>query len=196
MSSSSGDGSVLAPSSSVQQTVQESTSSVLENDAYSNYNLVSCLVENKPGVLHKISNMFRSRGFNIDSISVGPTDDRTLARMTIRVMADGSTMQQVLKQLRKLIDIIDVDLLDPKNTVSRELALVQVAPDSSDKRQEVMNYVSAFRGKVVDISPKTITLEITGSPGKVESFIDLLEPFQIKKIARTGVAALPRGERG
>jgi acetolactate synthase-1/3 small subunit len=157
--------------------------------------IVSAIVENKPGVLYSVSNMFRRRGFNIESISVGPTEQEDLARMTVTVKGDEKTIDQVVKQLNKLIDVIKVSILDPTSVVTREMALIKVHSSETKARSDIMNYVEVFRGRVVDISPETLMVEITGGSDKISAFIDLMKPFGIKEIARTGITALSRGSK-
>jgi acetolactate synthase-1/3 small subunit len=152
-------------------------------------------VENKPGVLYSVANMFRRRGFNIDSISVGPTEQEDLARMTVTVKGDEKTIDQVVKQLNKLIDVVKVSTLDPESVVTREMALIKVHVSETKARSDIMNYVDVFRGRVVDISPETLMVEITGGSDKISAFIDLMKPFGIKEIARTGITALSRGSK-
>jgi len=155
--------------------------------------ILSTIVENKPGVLFRASNMFRRRGFNIDSISVGPIEPRDLARMTITVKGDDLMVEQIVKQLSKLIDVVKVTVLEPKGTVIRELALIKINADDARARADIMSYTTIFRSRIVDVSPSTITIEITGDPDKIDAFINLISSFGIKEIARTGVTALPRG---
>lgn len=155
--------------------------------------IISALVEHKPGVLYSVSNMFRRRGFNIESITVGPAEQRDVARMTIVVNADERILDQVVKQLNKLIDVIKVSVLDPEASVIREMVLVKVHAHDAKVRSDIMNYVNVFRGRVVDISPDSLTVEITGDTNKINAFIDLVRNFGIKELARTGVTALSRG---
>ena len=157
--------------------------------------IVSAIVENKPGVLYSVSNMFRRRGFNIESISVGPTEQEDLARMTVTVKGDEKTIDQVVKQLNKLIDVVKVSILDPASVVTREMALIKVHSSETKARSDIMNYVEVFRGRVVDISPETLMVEITGNSDKISAFIDLMKPFGIKEIARSGITALSRGSK-
>jgi acetolactate synthase-1/3 small subunit len=157
--------------------------------------IISAIVENKPGVLYSVSNMFRRRGFNIESISVGPTEQEDLARMTVTVKGDEKTIDQVVKQLNKLIDVIKVSILDPTSVVTREMALIKVHSSETKARSDIMNYVEVFRGRVVDISPETLMVEITGSSDKISAFLDLMKPFGIKEIARSGITALSRGSK-
>jgi acetolactate synthase-1/3 small subunit len=157
--------------------------------------VIAALVENKPGVLHSVSNMFRRRGFNIESITVGRTEQEDLSRMTITVKGDEKTLEQVVKQMNKLIDVVKVSRLEPENIVTRELALVKVnVPDTRD-RSDVINCVEVFRGRVVDVSPEALTIEITGTPDKIDAFLNLMRTYGIMELARTGLTALARGVR-
>lgn len=155
--------------------------------------IIATLVENKPGVLYEVANMFRRRNFNIDNISVGPTETEDLARMTIAVRGDDRTIEQIVKQLNKIINVIKVSTLDPTNTVMRELALVKVHAVDAKARSDIIQYVNIFRGHIVDVSQESMTVEITGDSDKIDAFIDLSRPFGIKEIARTGITALTRG---
>jgi acetolactate synthase-1/3 small subunit len=157
--------------------------------------VIAALVENKPGVLHSVSNMFRRRGFNIESITVGRTEQEDLSRMTITVKGDEKTLEQIVKQMNKLIDVVKVSQLEPENIVTRELALVKVnVPDTRD-RSDVINCVEVFRGRVVDVSPEALTIEITGTPDKIDAFLNLMKTYGIMELARTGLTALSRGVR-
>jgi len=155
--------------------------------------IISAIVEHKPGVLYSVANLFRRRGFNIDSISVGVTEQPDLARMTITVKGDDKTIEQVVKQLNKLIDVIKVSTLDPASIVSREMALIKVHTSEAETASNMMNYVDVFRGRIVDISPETMMVEITGGSDKINAFIELMKPFGIAEMARTGITALSRG---
>mgnify|MGYP000287457062 CR=1 FL=1 len=155
--------------------------------------MISALVEHKPGVLYSVSNMFRRRGFNIESISVGEAEQPDLARMTITIKGDEAVVEQVVKQLRKLISVIKVSILNPKDAVARELALVKVTTPDAKTRTDVINYTEIFKGHIVDVAHESLVIEITGDADKIDAFIELMKPFGIKEIARTGVAALPRG---
>jgi len=155
--------------------------------------IISTIVEHKPGVLYEISNMFRRRGFNIESISVGPTEHEDLARMTIMVRGDEATVEQVTKQLHKLIDVIKVAKLDPDRSVIREMALVKVHAADSNARSDIIQYANIFRGNVVDVSPESLTIEITGDSEKIDAFIEISRTFGVKEVARTGITALQRG---
>ena len=156
---------------------------------------ISAIVEHKPGVLYSISNMFRRRDFNIETISVGAAEQKDLARMIITINGDERTVEQVVKQMNKLIDVVKVSILDPKNTVARELALVKVNTLEARVRSDVINYTEIFKGHVVDVAHDSLTVEITGDSDKINAFIGLMRPFGVKEIARTGITALSRGMR-
>jgi acetolactate synthase-1/3 small subunit len=155
--------------------------------------VLSFIVENKPGVLYKISNMFRRRSFNIESLTVGPTEQKDFARMTITVKSDENSIEQLTKQMNKLVDVIKVTILDKKNTVMREIALIKIFTADSKTRSDLIQYVDVFRGHIVDVSPDSLIVEMTGDSDKINAFIDLSRSFGIKELARTGVTALPRG---
>lgn len=155
--------------------------------------IISTLVENKPGVLQKVSSLFTRRGFNIESITVGESEVEDLARMVIISKGDDKVLEQITKQLNKLIDVIKVIDLDPNNSVKRELALIKVKSVNEKARSEVIQYTNIFRGKIIDVGTKTLTIEITGDPEKINALISLLKGFGIKKIARTGPTAIARG---
>lgn len=157
--------------------------------------IIAAIVEHKPGVLYKVSNMFRRRGFNIESVSVGPTEQRDLARMTVTVNGDQKIVEQMIKQLNKLIEIIKVSRLDPSNIVTREMALVKVHTSATRAKSDVINYANIFRARVVDVSPESLMVEITGDPEKIGAFINLMKPFGVKEVARTGITALSRGAK-
>lgn len=159
-----------------------------------NISLIATLVEHKPGVLFRVSNMFRRRGFNIESISVGPTEHPNLARMTLAVRGDEKTALQVTKQLEKLIDVIHVQTLDMQTAVQRELALVKITVENSEVRREIMDYTIIFRGRVIDAAPGSIIVEITGTSDKLEAFINLIKKYGIIELSRTGVTSLSRGD--
>ncbi len=157
--------------------------------------IISAIVEHKPGVLHSISNMFRRRGFNIESISVGVAEQKDLARMTITIKGDDRTVEQVVKQLKKLIDVVKVSILDPSESVTRELALIKVSTSDARVRSDIINYTEIFKGHVVDVAHESLIIEITGDLDKINAFIELMRPFGVKEIARTGITALTRGMR-
>lgn len=164
----------------------------MEEKEEKNY-IISTIVENKPGVLYRASNMFRRRGFNIDSISVGPIERKDLARMTITINGDDATVEQLVKQLSKLVDAIKVSVLSLKNIVVRELALVKLHVTDAKARSDIINYANIFRGRVVDVTPGSMIVEITGTPDKIDAFLNLAATFGIKEMARTGITALTRG---
>ena len=155
--------------------------------------IISTIVENKPGVLFRISNMFMRRGFNIESISVGPLEESEYSRMTITVIGDIKLAEQVSKQLNKLIDVIEVSQLIRNKSVTRELALIRINAENSKDRSDIMSYADVFRGRVVDVTPTNIMIEITGAPDKINAFIEIISDFKIEELARTGMTALPRG---
>lgn len=156
--------------------------------------IISSLVENKPGVLFRITNLFRSRNFNIESITVGTTEQQDLSRMTITTKIDESTLDQLIKQLRKLIDVVEVIELDVPNTVYRELALIKMRTLDPATKMEITNYASIFRANILDIGKESITVEITGTPDKIDAFKNLIDHYGIIEMARTGVSALSRGD--
>ena len=154
--------------------------------------ILSILVENKPGVLTRIAGLFARRGFNIDTLAVGPTDDETLSRITLTL--DGATqpIEQVTKQLHKLVNVIKIRDLEPAETVARELALFKVSADGAN-RAEVMQMVEIFRGKIIDVSKRSVIIEVTGSWEKIEAFERMVRPFGLVEMARTGEIAISRG---
>ena len=155
---------------------------------------ITALVENRPGVLARVSGLFSRRGFNIESLAVSITEDPSISRMTIVVGGDDRVLEQIEKQLNKLIEVIKVyDYTDTAH-VERELALIKVnAP--SDKRAEIMQISDIFRGKIIDVSERALTIEVTGPVEKVDAFQNLLQPYGIKELVRTGKIALARGAR-
>ena len=155
--------------------------------------IISAIVENKPGVLAHIAGLFAGRGFNIDSLAVGETEDPTRSRMTVVVRGDDAVLEQVRKQLSKIVDVIKVSDFAGEDIVERDLMLIKVST-RPEKRGEVFEIVEVFRGKVVDIGPRHLTLEVSGPEEKVNAFIDLLKPYGIKEVVRTGRIALARGE--
>jgi acetolactate synthase I/III small subunit len=155
---------------------------------------LSVLVENQPGVLARISGLFARRGFNIDSLAVGETEDPTVSRMTVVVSVD-KPLEQMIKQLHKLINVLRIVELPHDDCVERELALIKVGV-SAGSRAEVLEIAEIFRAKVVDVDPDALVLETTGSPEKVAALEELLRPYGIVEIARTGRVALGRGSRG
>ena len=152
---------------------------------------ISVLVENKFGVLTRVAGLFSGRGYNIDTLNVAPTQDPTTSRMTIVVKGDDTVLEQVTKQLNKLIDVIKVQDFREDEYVDRELVLIKVNVDAKT-RSEVMQICDIFRAKIVDVAHKALTIEITGNESKVGKFIDLMDPFGIRDITRTGKVAMAR----
>lgn len=158
------------------------------------YCTLSVLVANKPGVLSRVSSLFSRRGYNIDSLTVGVTENPEISRMTIVVHGDEHVIEQVTKQLNKLIDTIKVVDISAQDAVDRELALLKVAADAKT-RSEIIQIVDIFRAKIVDVSAKSIIIEITGSGDKIDALEELMRPFGIKEMVRTGKVALVRGPK-
>jgi acetolactate synthase-1/3 small subunit len=152
---------------------------------------ISMLLENKFGALNRVAGMFSAKGYNLESITVGPTEDESVSRMTIVTRGDDAIIEQIIKQLNKLIDTLKVIDLTYESFMERELALIKVATNS-ENRSEIMQVVEIFRAKIIDISLKTVTVEATGSGQKVDAIIKMLKPFHIKELARTGRVALKR----
>jgi acetolactate synthase-1/3 small subunit len=156
---------------------------------------LSVLVENKPGVLARVAGLFSRRGFNIESLAVGPTEHTDVSRMTIVVAVEDFPLEQITKQLNKLINVFKIVEQDEENSVSRELALIKVRADAATRGQ-IIEAVNLFRAKVVDVSTESLTVEATGTPGKIEALLRLLEPYGIREIAQSGMVTLARGPRG
>jgi acetolactate synthase-1/3 small subunit len=154
--------------------------------------ILSILVENKPGVLARIAGLFARRGFNIETLAVGPTDDPTTSRITLTVDGALHPIDQVTKQLHKLVNVIKIRDLEPDETVARELALFKVSADG-DSRAEIMQFTDIFRGKVIDVSKRSVTIEITGTDDKIEAFERMIRPFGLIEMVRTGEIAVSRG---
>jgi acetolactate synthase I/III small subunit len=154
--------------------------------------ILSILVENKPGVLTRIAGLFARRGFNIDTLAVGPTDDPTLSRITLTLDGAMHPIDQVTKQLHKLVNVIKIRDLEPAETVARELALFKVSADGAS-RAEVMQMVEIFRGRIIDVSRRSLIIEVTGSWEKIEAFERMVRPFGLIDMARTGEIAISRG---
>ena len=156
---------------------------------------LSVLVEDKPGVLARVASLFSRRGYNIQSLAVGATEQKDMSRMTIVVSVDESPLEQITKQLNKLINVIKIVEQDEDNSVSRELALIKVRADATT-RSQVIEAVNLFRAKVVDVTTDSLTIEATGTPAKLEAFMRVLEPYGIRELAQSGVVSLSRGPRG
>src|SRR5438552_7222784 len=146
------------------------TTSITTNEKINPLYILSALLENKPGVLFRVTNLLRARNFNIESITVGSTEQADLSRMTITLNSDERTLDQLVKQLRKLIDVVEVKVLDTGKTVYRELALIKMKAVDPTTRSEIVNYSTIFRGNILDIGKETITVEITGTPDKIDAF--------------------------
>jgi acetolactate synthase-1/3 small subunit len=154
--------------------------------------ILSILVENKPGVLTRIAGLFARRGFNIDTLAVGPTDDDSVSRITLTLDGAVHPIDQVTKQLHKLVNVLKIRDLEPEETLARELALFKIAADAAT-RTEVMQVCEIFRAKIVDVTKRSVIVEITGTYEKVEAFERLVRPFGLVEMARTGEIAISRG---
>ncbi|HET8766099.1 acetolactate synthase small subunit [Phycicoccus sp. M110.8] len=155
---------------------------------------LSVLVENKPGVLARIAALFSRRGFNIDSLAVGPTEHAEISRMTVVVDVEDLPLEQVTKQLNKLVEVLKVVELEPNASVQREILLVKVRTDLNS-RSHVLETVQLFRAKVVDVASDTLTIEVTGNRDKLTAFLEVLEPFGVKELVQSGMVAIGRGSR-
>jgi acetolactate synthase I/III small subunit len=155
---------------------------------------LSVLVENKPGVLTRVAGLFARRGFNIHSLAVGPTEHPAVSRMTVVVDVDELPLEQVTKQLNKLVNVIKIVELEHSASVQRELLLVKVRADLQT-RSHVLETVRLFRAKVIDVAPDAVTIEVTGNPDKLEAFLRVLEPFGIRELVQSGLVGIGRGNR-
>jgi len=155
---------------------------------------LSELVEDQPGVLARIAGLFSRRGFNIESLAVGPTEHAGVSRMTIAVNVEDLPLEQVTKQLNKLINVLKIVELDPEHSVQRELLLVKVRADT-ETRSQVLETVQLFRAKVVDVAPDSVVIEATGNADKLEALLRVLEPFGVKELVQSGMVAVGRGAR-
>jgi acetolactate synthase-1/3 small subunit len=155
---------------------------------------LSVLVEDQPGVLARIASLFSRRGFNIESLAVGPTEHQGMSRMTIAVSVDDLPLEQVTKQLNKLVNVLKVVELESTSSVQRELLMVKVRADS-ETRSQVLETVQLFRAKVVDVSPDAVVIEATGNAEKLEALLRVLEPFGVKELVQSGMVAMGRGPR-
>jgi acetolactate synthase-1/3 small subunit len=155
---------------------------------------LSVLVENKPGVLTRVAGLFARRGFNIHSLAVGPTEHPAVSRMTVVVDVEDLPLEQVTKQLNKLVNVIKIVELEPTASVQRELLLVKVRADLQT-RSHVLETVRLFRAKVIDVAPDAVTIEVTGNPDKLEAFLKVLEPFGIRELVQSGLVGIGRGNR-
>lgn|SRR3989338_2727802 len=155
--------------------------------------VISMLVEDQPGVLTRIAGMFARRGFNIDTITVGKTSKPGVSKMVITVIGDETVLEQVEKQVNKLIDTIKVTEMPPDKSVIRELCLIKVAIPNKKAKEEILRYTKIYKTKIMDITSKSVTVELIGLPDKIDAFIELMKEFGIKEISRTGVTAVSRG---
>ena len=155
---------------------------------------LSVLVENRPGVLARIAGLFSRRGFNIESLAVGPTEHAEVSRMTIAVNVEGSPLEQVTKQLNKLVEVLKIVELDPEASVNRELVLVKVAA-TAETRGQILDVVQLFEATVIDVAGDAVTVELTGNVGKVADLLKILEPFGIRELVQSGMVAIGRGGR-
>lgn len=156
--------------------------------------ILAVLVENNPGVLTRVAGLFSRRGYNIDSLTVGRTENQNISRMTIVVEGDDLVLEQVTKQLHKLIDVIKINDITSEQYVDRELVLIKVSADANN-RAEIMQIVDIFRARIVDIGRRTLMIECTGDEGKINAVIESLKPFGIKELVRTGKVAMLRGQK-
>lgn len=156
--------------------------------------VLSLLVEDKPGLLTRVAGLFARRGFNIESLAVGPTEMQGLSRITVVVDEDETLLEQVTKQLNKLVNVIKVVELDATSSVQREHVLIKVRADNQS-RSHVLEAVNLFRARVVDVVPDALTIEVTGDTGKIEAFLKVLEQYGIKEIAQSGLIAMGRGSK-
>ena len=157
--------------------------------------IISVLIENESGALSRVAGLFSARGYNIESLTVAPTEDESLSRMTLVTVGSENVVEQIIKQLNKLIDTIKVIDFTGEDFIEREMALIKVNAEDST-RAEILRICDIFRGKVVDVTPKCYTVEVTGSPVKVNAIIDLLRPMGIKELVRSGPVVLGRGPKG
>ncbi|UCD46127.1 MAG: acetolactate synthase small subunit [Candidatus Bathyarchaeota archaeon] len=151
------------------------------------------LVENKPGVLFNVANMFRRRGFNIESIAVGAVENPELARMTVSVNVDRRELNQIVEQLHKMVDVVNVKRLDPMRTIMREMLLIKLNITDPMAREEALRHINTYHGLIHHIEPETIIAEISGEPETIDEFIEKMKPIGIEEISRTGVTALEKG---
>ena len=156
------------------------------------YRIMTALVENKPGVLFRVSNLIRRKSFNIESIAVGPAEQPGVSRMTFTMFSDHARFDQVMKNIDNLVDVRSVEPLEERNATVRELALVKFSPGAPVTRPDVMSFLETFRANIVDLSTDTLTAEISGDPDKINAFINLAKNFGLKNVARTGAVALSR----
>ncbi|HNX67976.1 MAG TPA: acetolactate synthase small subunit [Candidatus Omnitrophota bacterium] len=152
---------------------------------------IAVLVENHFGVLARVAGLFSARGFNIDSLAVGETQDPEISRMTVIAKGDDRVVDQIMKQLNKLVDVISVKDLTDGDVIDRELVLIKIGANATN-RNDIMHVVNTFRAKIVDVSPESMTIEVTGSEGKIDAMLELLRPFDLREVVRTGQIAMAR----
>jgi acetolactate synthase-1/3 small subunit len=152
---------------------------------------IAVLVENHFGVLARVAGLFSARGFNIDSLAVGETQDPEISRMTVIANGDDRIVDQIMKQLNKLVDVICVEDLTASDAIERELVLIKLGANATN-RNDIMHVVNTFRAKIVDVSPESMTIEVTGSEGKIDAMLELLRPFDLREVVRTGQIAMAR----
>ena len=160
-----------------------------------NKHTISILVENKTGVLQRVAGLFTRRDFNIDNITVGKTSEPGHSRITITTYGDNRTLEQIIKQLNKLIEVIKVREMKPEQTIRRQLALLKIHAPTEQDKSEIIQYTNIFRGHIIDVTPKTITIERSGKPDNINALMDLLRPYGIKETAKTGITAITRGQK-
>ncbi len=151
------------------------------------------LVEDRPGVMQRVSGLFRKRNFNIDSITVGHSEKEGISRITLTVAGDESILEQVTKQLNKLIEVVKITKLESENSVTRELALIKIKVKNETARADIVQYTNIFRGKIVDVRKDSMIVEITGDRAKLNAFIESVDSFGVVELAKTGVTAMTRG---
>jgi acetolactate synthase-1/3 small subunit len=154
--------------------------------------VIAVYVENRFGVLTRVTSMFTRRGFNIDALTVGETESLAYSRITISMSGDGYARDQMINQLRKLFNVKKVEILEPEHSINRELMLLKVK-NSSENRQDILSAVDIFRSKIIDYSAEALCIEITGDPSKIDAFVEIMKPFGIIELCRTGIVALERG---
>jgi acetolactate synthase I/III small subunit len=174
--------------------VADATTTTTQENPVRLTHTLSVLVENKPGVLTRIAGMFARRNYNIHSLAVGPTDDERVSRLTLVVGAEAVQLEQIIKQLNKLVHVLKIVELEHGESVERELQLVKVAADGTT-RSQIIELADVFRAKIVDVDHDSLTIEAAGSPDKLEAMIELLEPYGIREMVRSGTIALARGAR-
>jgi acetolactate synthase-1/3 small subunit len=157
--------------------------------------IIAAMVEDRPGVLFKVSSLIRRRGFNIDTITVGGTEKEGLSRITMTMRGDERVVEQLVKQLSKIPDVVKITELKPTESVYRELAMVKVLSIDPAKKADILNYITIFRGRVIDASKDSLVIEMVGNTKKINAFLDLMKGFGIVELARTGVVALGRGSK-